>query len=456
MELFLTREIPQGEYFILPNEDPLPQWMKLIRSAGIQRGLNVERIKELHGITSKPEGFHLVGHGEEAQHERYVLSLKVSPMKVTNPDDTTVNFRDRGFGVDVVAGQVLAEYLSEGPGKDGFNILGARLPYTSEGKAVSIKGNGNVAIEKDGSLTRYLARIDGVLDNRDLNQLDVYPELIVKGGLNFNTGDVQTLHPIVIEGDVSGGFTARSGSNLLVKGAIEKGAILDAKGDVTIEGGISSGVTIKAGGKVVLKFAQGVSITSGGDVIVEQYLFDSQLRSAGKLIGQGKGRPERGAIVGGSLNAVAGMELESVGSATANTLLAVGVDLDLELEIEINHLEREKIKAEMQRQIRLLPVNMLDPKWKEQMQQFPHDKKLLCRQRLQKASELRKEIDQRQELAQQLLQQKASLVGGDSISIGNLVPDCELRIGDVKTRVVHTCSNVVYRAKDGRLVAEPR
>ena len=456
MELFFSKDVPQGEYFVLPDEDPLTQWMKLIRAKGAQKGLNLDRIKELHDVSNKPDGFHLVGHGEEPQHERYVLTLRVPPMKSTNPDDTTVNFRDRGFGVDVVEGQVLAEYLCEGPGKDGYNVLGARLPYTSEGQAVSIKGNGNVAVEKEGNLTRFIARIGGVLDNRDLNMLDVFPELTVKGGLNFNTGDVQTLHNINIEGDVSSGFKAISGANIFVKGAVEKGSVLQAKGDVVIGGGVSSGVVIEAGGKVSIKFAQGLSIRAGGDVTIEQYLFDCHLWTAGKLIGQGKGRPDRGAIVGGVFNAVGGMELESVGSRSANTLLAVGVDLDLELEIEANRSEQEQCKLEMQRQIRLLPVNMLDVHWKENMQKLSTEKKLICRQRLQKASELRKEIDHREEIAQLLLKKKAELNGGDSIVVGNMTPDCELRIGDAKCRVVAPTSNVVWKVYKGNLQAESR
>jgi uncharacterized protein (DUF342 family) len=456
MELFLTRETPQGDYFVLPDEESLPQWIKLLHAKGAQRGLNLDRIKELHGSAVKPEGFHLIGHGEAAQHERYIVTYHVAPMKATNPEDTTVDFRDRGFGVDVVAGQSLAEYLSEGPGKDGFNCLGARLAYRSEGKPVSIKGNANVAVEKEGNTTRFLARIDGVLDNRNLCQLDVYSELVIKGGLNFNTGDVRTAHAICIEGDVGAGFTARSGTNILVKGSVEKGAILDAGGDIRVEGGIATGVVMRAGKHIFIKFAQGLQLEAGGDVQVEQYLFDAQLRAKGKLISMGKGRPDRGAIVGGVFNAVGGMELESVGSATAYTLLAVGVDLELEKQIEDLQSETEKIKGEIQRQIRLLPVNILAPQWKERMQQLPVDKKQMCRQRLIKISELRKEAEQGQDGLKMMLERKSQLQGGHYISVGTMAPDCELRIGDAKMRVVKAYSNVTWKVAEGKIVAFDR
>ena len=456
MQLAVSRDAPTSEHFQLPDEEPLVQWLKLIRAAGVLRGVNHDLLKDLHGRQPKPAGVYIIAKGEPVRHETTEVTFHVESLKEISPEATSVDFRERGFGVDVFQEQVLVEQIQHGPGKDGTDVLGRKIPFQKRGVDRSISANANIAVEKDGPRTIRRAKIDGVLNNRNLFDLQLFPTLHITGSVGLEVGNLRTSHPIEIDGDVGTGFVISSGVCIHVHGSVEKGAILECHGSITVDGGVFAEVQLKAAKEIHLKFAQGAHIKTDADLFVEDYLYDSHVLAKGRIVCSGSGRSgpqSRGSVVGGVLNAVGGMELASVGSRSNLTTLVLG--FDLELENEMAHLKQkiDELDRELRRQIRLLPVNILESGWKDRLNALPRAQNKICRQRLSHLSDVKRECDGCESALKALGSQKETLKCVEKLTVsGILVADVKVKLNDCDRMIYEDFSGLII-GRDGRSVS---
>lgn len=454
MKLHLVPDRKVNEGIDLPDDAPLAQWLKRIRAAGITKGLDLEKIKSIKGgINEVKNGEFIIAQGIEPVHEKHHSRVHFPTIKSTKVDEHSTNFRDRGFGIDVHEGQLLAETVFEGPGQDGYNVLGERIAYKTEGNVIEFSTNQNVLVEKEGNTTQYFSKIDGALDNRDPSALHIEEHLLIRGTLDFSIGNLCSSRSITIEGDVLDGFSVQSQQDLKIKGTVDKGVKLVAGGTITIEGGVSSGAQLKSGGDIHLKFAQGIEIDCGQDLHIEQYLFDSNCICKGTLHARGKGSPQRGALVGGSHNAIRGMDIVSVGSSTAITSLAAGVNLKLEKGINDIQIKINSIKEDLKRLIRQLPFNITSPDWKTQLSELHLKPKERAFRQLHRIKELKQDVIHLQGEHNKRIQKRPKDNPDTQILINSLIPDVHLRIGNVHSKVFTNMGPSVWIRKGEQLNA---
>jgi uncharacterized protein (DUF342 family) len=437
--------------FKLPEEpDPVPlldgyglsHWMKVIRGMGVMRGVDHDLLKRLHTQQTRQPNMeddevYILARGKEPRHESTELKFHIDGLKESDPRATRVDFRDRGFGVDVYEGQLLAEMVYHGPGEDGVDVCGRRIPYNKEGEAQPLNVSPHVIVEKIDNRTTYKAGIDGIVDNTHLESLALQPTLHIKRSVDLQIGNLNTAFPIVIDGDVSSGLVVQSGRSIAVRGSVEQGATLRSDGDIVVDRGVMAKAHLQSKKDILIKFAQGAELVCMGDLKASSYLFDCEVRAQGQLICEGRGRPDRGAVVGGVLNAVSGMVLGSVGSKSNLTTLVAGIDLELELQLKELEGKVKELQREMKRQIRMLPVNILKKGWQERIKALPTAQAAQCRQRLRHLAGVKSECKACECEISALGSQKASQNGRSEITVqGVLISDVKVMLSD--------CEEIIY------------
>jgi uncharacterized protein (DUF342 family) len=149
------------------------------------------------------------------------------------------------------------------------------------------------------------------------------------------------------------------------------------------------------------------------------------------------------------------MSIESVGSRTAQTSLISGVDLVLELECEQIELRMTEVKQELKRNIRHLPFNMTSPAWKDALKALPKAPQEKAIQRLKRVRDLKQEMI-RLNQERQSIEEKLPKDGNTAtISIKALVPDVDLRIENVKTKLTSPMGANCWSLDNEQLTAGP-
>jgi len=393
MKLALVAKEPEQAVLHMPNELDFNSWLNLLSTLGVpQDALKLDRLKSLHDLEEKPLGEHLIATGLDPIDEGVEAKLHFQTKKTqTDDDDNQADFFNLGFGVDVVEGQLLAEQISHGPGKDGHDAVGKRLPFSVFSNEKPLTYNSNVTIEKEGKITRFYSKINGVLYNDKLDVLDVEPVFTIKSAVGYNTGNLSVAVDIDIDGDVKAGFAVRSGKNITIRGVVEKGAIIEADGNIVIEGGVSPNTLLKAQGDIQLKFAQGSQLYASGDVHVSSYIYDSFVLAQKSFHCTGAGSDSRGAVIGGLINGLDSIHVASVGSQNNVTTLVTGIHYQRREEYRDLLKLKNTLEEEVKRLIRLLPLDLLDPKFKANLHALPEQERKICLQKIKQIISHREE-----------------------------------------------------------------
>lgn len=455
LEAWVCRESRSKDDLWLKDDETLVGWLKKIRGFGILHGLDHDRIKGLHSGLEDWTDPILIAKGEAAVDETSILEFKVPLMKKPEPQDQNVDFRCLGFGVDVQRGQLLAELLLEGPGADGKEVTGKVLPHQKNIRDAAPSIKGAVEVVKEEGRVKYFSRIDGFLWNHRRDELNVQPGLVWNGAVDFRVGDIKSIHPIEIQGDVKPGFTVQSQGDIIVHGALEGGATCESGRDLKVQGGVSKGANLLAGRHIELRFAQGAKLRCGADLRSSHYLYDVELRAEGRLISEGRGVPGRGAVIGGVLNAISGMDLASAGSPNAPTTLAVGVDLEVERELKELRDNLPIKKMELGRLARKLPLNWMDPEFKEKVQSLPDAERVQVRRLLGMILELKHELEGMGARLDYLERESEKVPQDAQILIrSDLVPDLLLRVGEGETVISEPMPASRFAEAAGKISSE--
>ncbi|MEE3234099.1 MAG: FapA family protein [Candidatus Latescibacterota bacterium] len=260
--------------------------------------------------------------------------------------DGSIDFRERNSVIGVVSNQLLATVYPATEGLPKINVYGEEEP-TTDGKNINYHAGQNVIVENIDNETSisYKAEIDGNVHVSG-KTLHVKPLYTVKGDVDYNTGNINSPVDVHVMGTVRSGFTIESGGSITVSGGVESGTKLIAQGDVLVSQGIVGEKTtvIARGllslGKVQTKFLQNASLLAQGDVDIGSYIYNSQVRSGGKVIVHSGAGNRGGSIVGGEILASESITARLIGSATA-TNTTVGIIADPVSAIKLSKLEKK-------------------------------------------------------------------------------------------------------------------
>ncbi|MDD3168924.1 MAG: FapA family protein [Eubacteriales bacterium] len=254
----------------------------------------------------------------------------------------TIDYKNLDYFQIVKKDQVLAEIKKESEGTEGMNIFGGIMPAKNGRPAPSPVGKNTHLVQDD---TLLVSDCDGVIrfirDTIDVNDM-----LKINGDVDQLTGNVNFSGDVTIEGDVSDGFSVKSGGNIIIKGVVED-ATIEAAGNVHISKGINGGGanSIYVGGNLKCKYIEHANIHVEGEINVD-YIIDSNVTCMGNIALGGS----RELIVGGDVRVLGELRAKDIGSESErNTRIEViGIkNMDTET-IEKLTKERDEFSARMQ------------------------------------------------------------------------------------------------------------
>ena len=283
-----------------------------------------------------------------------------------------VDHRARSPFTIVKKDQVLARLNVHKPGADGYNVLGVRVPYRVINPNQVFAGE-NTRIE--GNFLR--ASISGQLLNTQ-KVLSVSDTLVIKGHVNYTTGNIIFPGHVEINGTVSDGFKVYAGGSVLIKQTFD---VTDSviKEDLTVVGGIigRGRAMIKVGGSISTKFIENCRAACRKTIKADLDIINSNVYTMESIEMSEKGR-----IVGGETYAFKGIRAGGIGRIGGKaTRIHCGVDFAHEQEKEknngilkmldarISHLEEllDLEKGEKKEKMEALMIKLLEEQKKAQI-----------------------------------------------------------------------------------------
>ncbi len=219
--------------------------------------------------------------------------------------------RDRSF---VKAGAVLARKHAPTKGVDGRDLFGQRI-IARHGEDCALLVGENVAFGTDGR--SLVARKAGVAKLNENGSVSVADVITVKD-VDLASGSLCTLGAVVVDGNVTEGFTVEAAGDVYVRGNVESATIV-AGGRVIVGGGVRQHGKIDAVGSVAVRFVDPESsVPTLGDLDVIGSAIGAQLSALGPVVVGVE-------IAGGRVESATSIQCQRAGSeADVRTLFVVG------------------------------------------------------------------------------------------------------------------------------------
>lgn len=237
-----------------------------------------------------------------------------------------INYRDKHFVNNVEKGDLIASYTPAVESFYGRNIFGEPIePLIT--KPFTYKCGKNLF--RDEETQNIYSEIEGVLEIRKDNSIDILEDLVIHGDVDLNYGNLDVKGNIVVKGNVLSGFIIKAKGSIEVSGNIEESTILCGK-DLIIHGGINAGENneIKVGGNLESGYINNSTIKVQGDITVNQSIMHSHVTSNGSVYVMTE---KRGKIVGGTVSGKKRIHAITAGNINSvKTTLIAGIDMEKE------------------------------------------------------------------------------------------------------------------------------
>ncbi len=301
---------------------------------------------------------------------------------VVDPVTGAIDFRQKAAQNDVVEGQLLATIVPAEPGECDENVFG-EITKPPEPETVKISAGANV--RREGDLEFYAEIAGRVVWNNETLEVDDILRFTEDVGLK--TGHIKHTGAVIVEGDVLTGSKIKATGDISITGIIE-GADVRSEGTVTVGGGIvgKEGAQVSATGNILAKYILDANVNSGGDVVVEKEIVNSEVEAVGAV------SVANGRIVGGRIHTFGGVQCARTGSeAGVLTTIIVACDSQTEARRK-NHLAELK-KLSQQRQSTLEKV----VPFKKILSNLPPDKIEVVQKLARQVQEIDGAINQHQQ-----------------------------------------------------------
>jgi uncharacterized protein (DUF342 family) len=234
--------------------------------------------------------------------------------------DGRVDYRKTKVITTAEQDQLLAKIIAPRIGTPGKNILGETIP-APDGKPVRLATGRGVRTSENGK--EYFAVIQGcIISNGSV--LDVVPVFAVNGDVDFSTGNIKFNGTVLVNGTVRDGFEVKAEGDIIVTAIVES-ARLEAGRDIVIKGGAQGkgkGL-ISAGRDIRIGYAQNARLEAQGDIYIANYAINSYIFTSKNIIMN----EQKGAIIGGEVFALKGIEVLLLGSENGSkTFVDAGTD----------------------------------------------------------------------------------------------------------------------------------
>ena len=252
------------------------------------------------------------------------LKVQIEICAGAEGDHDRVDFHERGFVETVSRGDELGRitFPTEGnPGKDVFGkpvaAKSGKAPVFEAGAFISVSDKGIIRAQKSG-MVQY---VHGVLSISELFEH--------AGDVDFHTGNIHMDQgSLLVKGMVHAGFEVSAFGNVIVGKTVREVSVRSG-GDIELKQGVIES-TLIARGSVYARFAQNVTITADGNVIVANNLHNCEVTAGDSVIV----KTGKGIVRGGVIRCSEFFEAKEVGSDhEVDTVIEVGQRSDEENEL---------------------------------------------------------------------------------------------------------------------------
>ncbi len=271
--------------------------------------------------------------------------------------DGKVDFKNIDNIVMVDKGAVLITKKPAIFGTRGRNIKGEEVTPKPPVDIVILPGDG-ATVNEAGTI--FTATTDGYVDFGN-KRLGVYPVYIVKGNVDYSTGNIRFNGSVHVKGDVLSGFSIEADKHILIDGIVQDCELI-AKGNVILRTGMKCTKTglIRAGGSAIVGYAEKAKVYAKDSIEIRKYAFNCEL-FAGNKIDATNGD---GIIAGGLVRAFQDISAKQLGtSGNARFSIILGMKYYIEFELEKIRREKGRIQETIERiETALSRFNLSRPK----------------------------------------------------------------------------------------------
>ncbi|MBF0229739.1 MAG: DUF342 domain-containing protein [Desulfamplus sp.] len=211
------------------------------------------------------------------------------------------DYRERGEMVNITQGTILAEKIPLIPAINGINVKGYEIAASTPLDIMLDCGKG-AEISKDG--LKVIATANGRPDLSLGGKITVLPEIVIKGDVDFKTGNIKFSGDVTVNGTILQGFSVTA--NNLTVSDIEEGDV-NIFNTLLVKNSINSS-KVKTGGQLAAQIIKNSTIIARGDVIVQKEIIDSTITTSGKVI------LPKGRIIATTIHAAKGIFAMNIGN----------------------------------------------------------------------------------------------------------------------------------------------
>ena len=284
---------------------------EFLKKEGVVYGLNDEAIRTFceNGAREVPCARGIPPKDESEPEIRYFFRTDTGTAPAQR-EDGSVSFDDLGIVQNVKKGDLLCRLIPPEPGRDGIDVTGKAVPHRKS-RLPSFPSGHNTAVSEDG--LELTAAIDGCVEYHK-NSLSVSETFYVRGDVDGSSGSINFVGTVVVQGDVTEGYTVQAGGDITVHGMV-RGATLKAGGNITVSNGVNGmrGGSLTAGGNVSARYFQNAAVESACDVFSD-VLMNCSVRAGHSVILRGS----NASIMGGKC--CAGQQIFAKNIGTQNNI----------------------------------------------------------------------------------------------------------------------------------------
>lgn len=273
---------------------------------------------------------------------------KVHATKSRNPklkEDGSIDFEKMKWFQFVKKGDTLAIYHFAEMAVDGIDIFGKKIPAKIGKEKEMLKGRG---FELKSDLRTYVASSDGHVIFRE-NELLV-EDMLILPQYDYTQGTLHYEGDVYIGGTIEGPVTIEVDGDLVVEGFV-KNAQIRCGGNLILKRGINNATGLMAlhvGGCVISHFFEYVTVYAGGNIHFGASL-NSNLSSYGAIVSYG----EKSGIIGGNSYAEKGFCLTNIGN---NAGIITTLNLGSNGDIHALRMVAEKKEKELRNVVKQLTI----------------------------------------------------------------------------------------------------
>lgn len=264
----------------------------------------------------------------KGRREYFVPLLDIEKKAGKMMSDGRIDFRQVDAIVQISKNQEVLQRFPEIKAEDGYDIYGEKVPSEMEESQGFLCGEN--LIPAPGNDLIYISTIDGCLEV-DKKTVSVVAMVMIKGDVDFSTGNIDFNGSVNIRGSVLPGFSVKAHGDVIVGKNVDD-AIIETTGSITVGMGIAGkgSTRIRAGGSLKAKYILNANIEVEGRIDVEDSIINSTIFANDRIAVTSV----HGKILGGEVIARHQINVNYAGTQSETpTIITVGRNLTVEREL---------------------------------------------------------------------------------------------------------------------------